>query len=361
MPVVGTQMTSPAAPYTSICRAKLSFPLAGSRLKLLDMEPIANLRRDHPVAAPPTHVVTRSYYSATRESPHRFYGSDLCLVDGCSPESSTCDRCGSEEVARLYRGLYQGVLGPGGTWNGRIQVAPAQFWEAAARGDESDVVLLNAMGDTFHPSAPDELLLLQFRLMHLVRWKTWIVRPSARGEWPSSCHVSACVTGRCTSSPHRWGEATRSNSKCMGGVRASTQSEADRFLPSLLEVKATVRMVCLHPLLEGIDLSQLTSGLDWVVASGERIKYANYKRVNVEWLRYIRDLCAQRSIPFYFAQHSSQRFTQADPLLDGKLWREFPRRELLPAPSPDERKEIVRWIKAQTIPNNIERAPEVSQ
>jgi protein gp37 len=65
----------------------------------------------------------------------------------------------------------------------------------------------------------------------------------------------------------------------------------------LREVPAAVRFLSCEPLLgplNGIDLK----GIQWVIAGGE--SGPNYRPVDVNWVRGIRDACRDADVPFFF-------------------------------------------------------------
>ncbi len=60
---------------------------------------------------------------------------------------------------------------------------------------------------------------------------------------------------------------------------------------------AAIRFLSLEPLLGPLPALDLT-GIDWVIVGGE--SGANFRPVELDWVRNIRDRCIQRGIPFFF-------------------------------------------------------------
>lgn len=108
-------------------------------------------------------------------------------------------------------------------------------------------------------------------------------------------------------------------------VSIGDQSDADKFVPILLETPAAVRGVSYEPALgpvdlqavdgealdpdaAGIKINALTGGcksempwhLDWVICGGESGPDA--RPMHPDWARSVRDQCAAASVPFFFKQ-----------------------------------------------------------
>lgn len=109
------------------------------------------------------------------------------------------------------------------------------------------------------------------------------------------------------------------------GVRCSTQAEADRRIPALLECQASKRIVVIDPMVEAVDLCGGTYGpnfltgfdteevqdgedrycreitgnaIDGVIVGGEI--GPNARPLHRDWVRSVRDQCADAGAPFYF-------------------------------------------------------------
>jgi protein gp37 len=90
---------------------------------------------------------------------------------------------------------------------------------------------------------------------------------------------------------------------------------------ALRQVPAAVRFISAEPLLgrlEGLDLA----GIHWVIAGGE--SGPGYRPVQLEWLRFVRDLALDAGVPFFFKQWGG-RFSKAGGReLDGAKWSQMP-------------------------------------
>lgn len=128
--------------------------------------------------------------------------------------------------------------------------------------------------------------------------------------------------------PKDWGNGYRN-------VWLGTSAELKKYLPrldALREIPCALRWVDFAPTLEDLipELSEHLDGFGWVNASGETgCSAANPRSFNLQWGRNIRDLCAEKGIPFYFS-HIGGWSRYPSRLLDGVEYNEAP---LLPEPA----------------------------
>lgn len=87
------------------------------------------------------------------------------------------------------------------------------------------------------------------------------------------------------------------------GATICNQEEADRDIPKLLTTPAAKRFVSIEPMLGAIDLRMVTdyrAQIDWVICGGESGK--NARPMHPDWVRSLRDQCADAGVPFLFKQ-----------------------------------------------------------
>ena len=78
-----------------------------------------------------------------------------------------------------------------------------------------------------------------------------------------------------------------------------------RRLDVLRKVPAVVRYVMCEPLLENLtpEIGEHLEGFHWLMVGGESGNGTdNYRRMDLQWVRNLRDLCAAKAIPFCFKQ-----------------------------------------------------------
>ena len=86
-------------------------------------------------------------------------------------------------------------------------------------------------------------------------------------------------------------------------------------------MSAAVRFLSVEPLLgplPGLNLEDI----DWVIVGGE--SGPRHRRLDLGWVRDIRDRCVTERIPFFFKQVGGVRPKSGGRLLDGRTWDEMP-------------------------------------
>jgi protein gp37 len=89
----------------------------------------------------------------------------------------------------------------------------------------------------------------------------------------------------------------------------------------LREVPAAVRFLSCEPLIGPLDAINLR-GIDWVIAGGE--SGPNYRPMDINWARGIRDACTDADVAFFFKQWGGRTPKALGRELDGQLWDEMP-------------------------------------
>ena len=107
------------------------------------------------------------------------------------------------------------------------------------------------------------------------------------------------------------------------GVSVENQIWADRRIPLLTAVPASVRFLSVEPLLKAVDLSRYLDGVQWVIVGGESGPRA--RPMAAEWARSVRDDCLAAGVPFFFKQWGGRHAKAGGRELDGETWNQMPR------------------------------------
>lgn len=224
---------------------------------------------------------------------------------GCDRTSPGCDNCYALTLAKRLKAMGQAkyqkdgddrTSGPGfGLTLHPDTLADPHTWRSPR------VVFVDSMSDLFHPEVPLDFIRQVFEVMEATPRHTYQVltkRSRRLAEladdlpWP----------------PNVW----------MG---VSVESQQYEFRTEhLRSVPAAVRFVSAEPLLAPISL-RLT-GIDWVIAGGESGTSA--RRVEIEWVRSLRDQCSDAAVAFFFKQWGGRTPKAGGRDLDGRMWSEYP-------------------------------------
>ena len=248
---------------------------------------------------------------------------------GCQAVSPGCENCYAETLTNR-RGWTQ--WGPEGQ---RVRTSegywkqPVRWERRAAESGERERVFCASLADVFDNQAPEggreDLWELIRRTPHL-DWQLLTKRPQNMEEML----------------PPDWQEGY---ANVWLGVSAEDQVEYDRRWPLLAATPAALRFVSYEPALGALTLREHGSKPDWLIWGGESGKGA--RPPEAAWMRNITQECVEAGIPVFGKQWGHYKANPLvsetgillrdarlmDPrengkggaLLDGRMWREFPR------------------------------------
>jgi protein gp37 len=218
-------------------------------------------------------------------------------VTGCTQVSPGCAHCYAKTFAERWRGIPGHVYEQGfdlRLWSERLEV-PLK-WR------KPKTIFVNSMSDLFHEEIPAEFIAEVFETMQAAHWHTFQVltkRPERLAEiapilpWPDNVWM---------------------------GVTIENRRFVDRA-DHLRTVPAAVRFISAEPLLgplEGLDLTDI----HWLIAGGE--SGPKHRRVDVAWLRELRDQCDEAGVAFFFKQWGGFRPKAGGRQLDGRTHDAYP-------------------------------------
>jgi protein gp37 len=103
----------------------------------------------------------------------------------------------------------------------------------------------------------------------------------------------------------------------------SVESAAYKFrIDHLRKTRAEIRFLSLEPLIEPVGELDLRD-IHWVIVGGE--SGPNFRPLDLDWVRDIRDKCLEASVAFFFKQVGGLRPKSQGRLLDSREWNEYPR------------------------------------
>jgi protein gp37 len=227
-------------------------------------------------------------------------------VTGCDRVSAGCDHCYALSLAKRLKamgaGKYQRDGDPRTSGPGFGVTVHPQVLGEPYRWRSPRVVFVNSMSDMLHARVPLSFVRDVFDVIADTPQHTYQVltkrslrlrRLADQLPWP----------------PNLWVGVSVENAAALPRVR------------HLSTVPAAVRFLSCEPLLgplDGIDLA----GIGWVIAGGE--SGPNYRPMQLQWARGIRDACQEASVPFFFKQWGGRTPKALGRELDGQLWDEMP-------------------------------------
>lgn len=234
-------------------------------------------------------------------------------VTGCTKVSTGCDHCYADVLAQgRLRSHYLARLPVLGTDQARADPFAVRLWPERLpqpeRWAEPRMIFVNSMSDVFHRNIPDEFVRRIFEVMLRADWHIYQVltkRPSrARRFW----EMNRDLFDGNDIPEHIW-------------IGTSVEDQRVEYrVRHLREVPAAVRFLSCEPLLGPIELHLV--GIHWVIAGGE--SGARYRRLDLDWVRLLRDQCAAEQVAFFFKQVGGVTPKAGGRILDGRTWDEYP-------------------------------------
>ncbi|GJF18185.1 hypothetical protein NGTWS1803_06960 [Mycolicibacterium cyprinidarum] len=227
-------------------------------------------------------------------------------VTGCDRISAGCDHCYAMALAKRLKAMgstkYQNDGDPRTSGPGFAVTMHPQALDEPLRWRSPRTVFVNSMADLFHAQVTVGFIRQVFDVMRdtpqhtyqiLTKRSLRLARIADKFDWPDNVWMGVSVE----------------NSNVLTRV------------DHLRRVPAAVRFLSCEPLigpLDGLDLS----GIHWVIAGGE--SGPNYRPVDVNWVRGIRDTCTASGVAFFFKQWGGRTPKALGRELDGQVWNEMP-------------------------------------
>lgn len=206
---------------------------------------------------------------------------------GCTKISPACDHCYAEGWAKR--------TGQATLWTGDRRRTSAANWRQpekwnreAERTGVRRKVFCASLADVFDNQVPDEWRADMWRVIACTPHLNWLLltkRPQ---------NIAKML-------PLGWGTGW---SNVWLGTTAENQEEADRRIPHLRSVPASVRFLSVEPLLAPVDLrsalAPASAPIHWVICGGE--SGAGARMMDPNWARSLHDQCRGAGIPFFMKQ-----------------------------------------------------------
>ena len=223
-------------------------------------------------------------------------------VTGCTKVSPGCAHCYAEAITlRFRRG---GPFLPGKT---TIKLHPDRL-DAPGKWRSPRRVFVNSMSDLFHEDVPFDFVRQIFETMETHDRHTYQVltkRPDRMLDYV------------------RWAQQAHWPRHVWAGVSVENQYWADKRIPVLTQIPATVRFLSVEPLLKSVDLKLHLEGVQWVIVGGESGPKARPMRL--EWALQVRDDCLAADVPFFFKQWGGRTSKAGGRMLGLQYWSQYPR------------------------------------
>jgi len=218
-------------------------------------------------------------------------------VTGCTKVSKGCRNCYADKMARRLK-----AMGVPRYKNGFRPTVHYDVLERPLTWRRPRVVFVNSMSDLFHESVPLDFIRRVFEVMNACPQHTFqiLTKRSARLKE---------LAGSLDWSPNIWMGVSVENEKVTHRIR------------DLSSAPAHVRFLSCEPLIGPLSGLALRN-IDWVIVGGE--SGARCRPIREEWVRDIRDQCAESGTRFFFKQWGGVHKKRTGRILDGRTWDDMP-------------------------------------
>jgi len=246
-------------------------------------------------------------------------------VRGCTKISPGCAHCYAETFSERFRGV------PGHPYEQGfdLRLVPEKLAEPL-RWTKPSMIFVNSMSDLFHEEVPDEYIVQVARVMQQANWHHYQVLTKRSQRMGSLLHAKLRFVERLG---HIW-----------WGVSVENRKHGLPRVEHLRNSPAGLRFLSIEPLLEDVGRIDL-EGIHWVIVGGE--SGAGARPMRKEWVRAIRDQCADARVPFFFKQWGGVRKSDHGRMLNGRICAQFPCVTTQPVLAKEQRLIAISDVEAQ--------------
>lgn len=223
---------------------------------------------------------------------------------GCQKISPGCANCYADTLSHRYGWDVWGPGKPRRTFGEKHWNEPLKWNKDAAKEGRRHRVFSSSMCDVFEDNQTVESE--RGKLWNLIRETPWL-------DWQLLTKRADRIVDNL---PDDWGKGYPN---VWLGVSVENNDYGWR-VDCLRDIPATVHFVSYEPALGPIDKVDL-NGIEWLIVGGE--SGPGYRKMDTEWARQAREMCALSGTAFFFKQSSAIR-TEMGIELDGEIVRNYP-------------------------------------
>jgi protein gp37 len=255
---------------------------------------------------------------------------------GCDRVTPGCDHCYAMTMAKRLKGMgqakYQRDGDPKTSGPGFGLTIHPDALDLPLHWRKPRKVFVNSMSDLFHADVPDGFIGSVFDVMARTPQHTYQILTKRHARMRSLLNRWANDDWMWRRHDALWcGPVKGPLPNVHLGISAEDEKRFDLRIEALLDTPASVRFVSAEPLLGPIRMraSLLVGraldppdGIGWVIAGGE--SGPGSRPCELDWLRSIRDACADADVPFFCKQLGAILGRQYDAGPHGADWDHWP-------------------------------------
>ena len=233
---------------------------------------------------------------------------------GCTEVSPGCAHCYARDMMeRRYHRVQWGAGQPRSRTTADYWKQPARWHRQAQANGQRERVFCASLADWLDDEVPIGWLADLLKLIETTPHLDWLLLTKRIEHWSAHLQAVSHLTQDGATIASTWLEGNAPVNVWLG-TTVENPAQAERRIPHLLALPATLRFLSCEPLLEAINLQQYlptvadangTCGLEpsrlhWIICGGESGKEA--RTFDLQWARTLRSQCQATGVAFFFKQ-----------------------------------------------------------
>jgi protein gp37 len=233
---------------------------------------------------------------------------------GCTEVSPGCAHCYARDMMeRRYHRVQWGAGQPRSRTTADYWKQPARWHRQAQANGQRERVFCASLADWLDDEVPIGWLADLLKLIETTLHLDWLLLTKRIEHWSARLQAVSHLTQDGATIASTWLEGNAPVNVWLG-TTVENPAQAERRIPHLLALPATLRFLSCEPLLEAINLQQYlptvadangTCGLEpnrlhWIICGGESGKEA--RTFDLQWARTLRSQCQATGVAFFFKQ-----------------------------------------------------------
>ena len=259
-------------------------------------------------------------------------------VTGCTRIAKGCVNCYAKTLHdKRHKAYLEGAKLPAQYAEPfeTVQLMPERL-ERPLHWKKPRTIFVDSVSDLFHKDVPFEFVDRVMAVCALAPWHTYIIL-TKRIERAKEYFTEINQTDNYAEAISRmtdWKDTGWMVTDAIWplpnvwlGTSVSTQADADKNIPLLLQTPAAVRWVSYEPALEAVNFSEWlcsieTNYLNWVVCGCESGSSA--RPFDEAWARSAKEQCQAAGVAYFYKQGRVAGKVVKTPELDGQVWKQRP-------------------------------------
>ncbi|MBD2033820.1 phage Gp37/Gp68 family protein [Leptolyngbya sp. FACHB-321] len=233
---------------------------------------------------------------------------------GCTEVSPGCAHCYARDMMeRRYHRVQWGAGQPRSRTTADYWKQPARWQRQAQANGQRERVFCASLADWLDDEVPIDWLADLLKLIETTPHLDWLLLTKRLEHWSDRLQAVSRLTHDDATIASTWLEGNAPVNVWLG-TTVENQAQAERRVPRLLALPATLCFLSCEPLLEAINLLPYLSTvadangtcalesnrLHWIICGGESGKEA--RSFDLQWARSLREQCQTAGVAFFFKQ-----------------------------------------------------------